>query len=194
MSLVELLVAMSVGSLLLVCLASVFAADLRSTTAVRDRTTANAEVRLATDVMARRLRVATPPSSTSPAFVTMTPAEVSFHASIQDGAALSDASLRAVDPALTLVTYRYDDDEECLTETLARATTTRTTCLVRGTAAGQALFTYFTAASGGTTTTVPADVRSVAIDLGVTVTSAGRAVTSSASTRVSCPNTVPRAA
>lgn len=194
-SLVELLIAMSVASLLLICLGAVFAADLRTTTTIRDKTTVNAEVRLATDVIARRLRVATPPSSTSPAFVTTTSTEVSFHASLQDSAVLADASLRAVDPPLTLVTYRYDDGRACLTETLTRATgSTTETCLVRGTAAGQALFTYYAAASGGATTTVPADVRSVGVDLEVTATSAGRAATSSTSTRVTCPNTVPRAA
>lgn len=194
-SLVELLVAMAVGSVLLVCLASVFAADLRTTTTVRDKTTATAEVRLAADVMARRLRVATPPSSTAPAFLTMTDSQVSFYASVQDAAVLADPTLRANDPPLTLVTYRYEAASACVTETLQRAGgATSTTCLLRGTSPGQPLFTYYASATGATTTEVPADVRSVGVRVLSTVTSAGRPTTTSASSRVTCPNTVPRAA
>ncbi|MEJ5868713.1 prepilin-type N-terminal cleavage/methylation domain-containing protein [Pseudokineococcus sp. 5B2Z-1] len=194
-TLVELLVAMAVGSLLLVCLASVFAADLRTTTTVRDKTETTAEVRLAADVIARRLRVATPPSSTAPAFVTMTGTEVSFYASIQDPAALGNASLRAVDPPLTLVTYRYDAGSACVTESLLGADgVQRTTCLMRTTTAGGVTFSYFAEATGTTTATAAAEVRSVGIDVRATATSGGRATSSSVTSRVTCPNTVPRAA
>lgn len=192
LSLAETLVAMALASVLLLGLASMFAADLRGVTDVRDKATTNAEVRLAADVIGRRLRVATPVSSTAPAFLTTAPGEVSFTASVQDAAWLSSSGSQ--DPPLTTVTYRYDAARACLTETLAPASgPARTTCVLRGAPPGQAVFTYYTDASGSTTTSAPADVRSVGISLTSSATTSGRTAASTVTTRVTCPNTVPRA-
>ncbi|GAA2024198.1 hypothetical protein GCM10009756_13060 [Pseudokineococcus marinus] len=194
MSLVELLVAMGITSVLLVALGSVFVAELRGTTEVRAKTTTNAEVRLAADVIGRRLRVATPASQTTAAFLTTTPSEVRFTASVQDAAWVADPAQAAQDPPLTTVTYRYDAALDCLTETIAPASAAaRTTCLLRGTSPGQTLFTYYADSTGTATTTDPVAVRSVGLSLSSTATGTGRAFTSAVTTLVTCPNTVPRA-
>ncbi|WP_299036581.1 type II secretion system protein J [uncultured Pseudokineococcus sp.] len=189
-TLVELLVAMSCASLVLLCLASVFAADLRSTTDVRDRTTAAAEVRHAVDVMSRRLRVATPPSTGGPAFQVVEPSTVRFTASIEP-----PGSAEAVDPALTLVTYRYDADLDCLAETLSAedGSGARTTCVMRGATSGSVVLTYFADTASGDVAPDAAAVRGVGVELTSSVVRGGRSSSSSAATRVACPNTVPRA-
>lgn len=193
-SLVELVVAMSVASLVLISLSVVFTAALRGSVDVQDKTTTNAEVRLAADVMARRLRVATPASATSPAFLTMTPGEVSFTASIQDEIWLATPGQAAQDPPLTTVTYRLDETSGCLTETLAAAgTSPRTTCLLRGASAASTVLTYYAAASGPATTAQPAAVRSVGLTISASTRgTTGRTATSTVSSRVVCANTVPR--
>ncbi|WP_298803015.1 hypothetical protein [uncultured Pseudokineococcus sp.] len=193
-SLVELLVAMGITSVLLVAIGAVLVADLKGVTDVTAKTTANAEVRLAADVIGRRLRVATPASQTTPAFLTTTPSEVSFTASVQDAVWAADPAQAAQDPPLTTVTYRYDAVRDCLTETLAPATgAPRTTCLLRGTSSGQALFTYYADTTGTVTTTTPAAVRSVGLAVSSSATGTGRTSTSTVTTLVTCPNTVPRA-
>lgn len=153
--LVELLVAMALGSILLIALGTTFAGSLRTTSRATTQVSNTAEMRLGLDTVARHLRLAVSPSSASatlklPSFEAATPTSVRFYASLTTPG--SDA-----DPAPTLVEYSVTGT--CLQEARTRPVVTATgawswtdpaavrttTCLVRGavTGDGGALFSYF---------------------------------------------------
>ena len=81
-SLVELVVAMAVGSVLLLALGTVLAGTLRGSVSATQRVTSSAELRTALDTMSRRLRVAVVPIGQPTAFTTATSTSVSFYANL----------------------------------------------------------------------------------------------------------------
>lgn len=183
-SLVELLVAMAISSVLLLAVGSTFVSSLRLTQGVANRTAATADARLAVDTVARRLRVAVRPAPGASAIVSASGAAVTFYASVAPS-----GTTTTVLP--TLVEYQVDPVSRCLQESLTPATSTpqavgdpvlswpvadrRTRCLVPSDvdALGAGIFTYYTSPVSGTpvdAATLPSSldvVRSVGIAVSV---------------------------
>lgn len=200
--LAELLVTMTLTSLLLLALGGVFLSDVRTTSRIIAKVDATADVRLAIDTAGRRLRVATDgPSAIDPVFVTMEPRAVVFYASLERSNPNTD---RKPDPSRV----SYDvvpapaRGGQCFRETVTSpmrsgtavtypSTAARTIALACGAIApaGTPIFTYYGAASGTTIAATSGDVRSVGIDLAVGAASGGQSAVTSAGLRVGLPNT-----
>jgi prepilin-type N-terminal cleavage/methylation domain-containing protein len=122
-SLPELLVTMLIGSVVLLAVATTFVGTLKGSRGATSRISNTSEIRLAMDVMERRLRVAVR-SPAGSVFTVAKPKKVSFWASLAPGVDTAD-----VQPSL--VTYEVLSG--CLQESIAPPTgSTRTTCLARG--------------------------------------------------------------
>lgn len=189
-SLVELAVAMAVGSVLLLALGTVLAGTLRGSVAATERVTSSAELRTALDTMARRLRLAVLPVGQPAAFTSATSTSVSFYANLVPP---GSTGCPAVAPETGTVAcppsrVEYAVAGECLWETRTTPTGTAatgwswdttsgavqsTTCLARQQVDTSApLFTYYaTSDISAVPLTLPvadlAAVQSVAIDLGL---------------------------
>lgn len=206
LSLPEVLVAMALTSILLAALMGIFVSDLRTTSRISAKTDATADARLAVDTMSRRLRVAVAPDAATAAFTATGPRSVTFYASLV-GAAAGGVTPRATDPRPTKVEYSVvpttfsGKATSCLREVLTPAAGTASPytypasgatarCLAYGTvnADGAALFTYYQSGSGTAPPVTLDDVRSVRVALGVTAATGGQQATTSAATRVTCPN------
>lgn len=168
MSVVETVVAMSIASILLAGIATVFIGSLQVVRVVTAKTATTADARIGMEAMTRSMRVAVRPDGLSSALVSATGSTVSFYALLNRTGGTSA-------PTPTLVAYAWDGT--CLNQSLTTAsavanppasgpfytwpTTNRTTtCLLRTTTAPT--FTYFASgllSSGGVATaplTVPA--------------------------------------
>ena len=125
-SLVEVLVAMALTSVVLLALGLVFNSTLRTTSKITVRSDTTFDAREAVDAMSRRVRVAYRALPDTSAFLTMKPDEMSFYASI-NGGATGIVAPKAVNPAPTIVTYRLVDvtrdgrATKCLQESLVTA-------------------------------------------------------------------------
>ncbi len=154
-SLVELVVAMAIGSILLTAVATVFIGTLRAVRTTTVKTATAADTRLGVEAMTRTLRVAVQPAGTDAAIVSASPTAVTFYTLINRTGVTTQ-------PAPTLVEYGWDGT--CVTEaqTPARTLTSppaagpfyawdtgrRSKCLFRTSVAPQ--FTYY--GDGSTTT------------------------------------------
>ena len=154
-SLVELVVAMAVGSILLTAVATVFIGTLRAVRMTTVKTSTAADTRLGVEAMTRTLRVAVQPAGTAAAIVSASPTSVTFYTLINRTGVTAQ-------PAPTFVEYGWNGT--CVTEaqTPARTVTNppaagpfyawdtgRTSkCLFRTSVAPQ--FTYY--GDGSTTT------------------------------------------
>lgn len=107
--LAELLVAIVVGTVVLAGLGTTFLASLNGSQNASARITATADVRLALDTMARRLRVAVRPEGEPAAFVAASTDGVTFYASLRNPGSTAD-------PVPTLVEYSIDTASRCLRE------------------------------------------------------------------------------
>ena len=205
--LVELIVSMTLGSVLLLALGATFDGTLRTTRAATTRVANTAELRSAADVMARRLRVAVRPGNDKSVAVDIaTPTHLRFYASLTTVG--NDA-----DQAPTRVEYTVLPD--CLQEIRTTPTgtdfnnwnwdvpaSTRTTCLTRSAvnADGSALFTYYplatspvvavsdTPLAATVTGTDLATIRSVGVSVSVRKNATDSVRGSSAQTRVTLVN------
>ena len=211
-SLVELVVAMAVGSVLLIALGTVLAGTLRSSVTATQRVTSSAELRTALDTMARRMRLAVLPIGQPAAFTVATPTSVSFYANLVPA---GSTGCPAVAPATGTGTcppsrVDYTISTGCLWETRTTPTGTAATGWSWDTASGavqaktclarqqvdtsRPLFTYYASSDVTATplTTPLADlaaVQSVAIDLGLRARSS--APVSRADTRLTLVNLLP---
>ena len=211
-SLVELVVAMAVGSVLLLALGTVLAGTLRGSVTATQRVTSSAELRSALDTMARRLRVAVLPVGQPAAFTVATSTSVSFYANLVPA---GSTGCPAVAPATGTVTcppsrVDYTISADCLWETRTTPTGTAATgwswdpaggavqartCLARQqVVTSTPLFTYYASsdvAAPALATPVAnlAAVQSIAIDLGVRARSS--APVSRAGTRLTLVNLLP---
>jgi len=208
--LVELLVSMAMGSILLLALGTTFAGTLRTSTATRAKVSNTAELRLAMDTMARRLRVAVRPGTGAPAFLLAESGRVRFFASLESSASPSPSASVSAEPRPTVVEYSLGTGSAgCLQESLSTPTgsaavgwsydasaTPRTRCLARG--AVTAVFAYYAdgatvtaLGSSGAALSLDADrdaVRSVSVRGSVGSVGASSATATLASTRVTLSN------
>jgi prepilin-type N-terminal cleavage/methylation domain-containing protein len=123
MSLTELLVVSLVSSILLTALGVMVSSSLRASQTASTHVSATAEGRLATDAVARRLRVAVRPSGAPSVFVEAGASRVTLYTSLSEPGVLA--------PAPSTVSYEVVGD--CLTETITPPSgTVRSTCLARG--------------------------------------------------------------
>lgn len=111
MGLPELLVSMLVGSVVLTAVATVFTGTLRTSNDTTASISGGAEVRDATDLIARRLRVTVLPIGATSAFDVAKPSDVVFYASIVPRGTTTD-------PLPTKVEYVIDAAARCLREKL----------------------------------------------------------------------------
>lgn len=203
----ELLVSMVLASIVLLALGTTFAGSLRTSSAATSRISTTADLRLAMDTAARRLRLAVSPALGVPAFEVADPRTVRFFA------AMNEPGTNAVQPP-TLVQYAITPS--CLEErrvkptgsadtgwTWASPSTAPATCLARASVNpdGGALFTYFpsgsvtdTALSTATTGVAAADltkIRSVELTMALKAAT-GVVPATAASTRVTLVNLLPK--
>jgi prepilin-type N-terminal cleavage/methylation domain-containing protein len=183
MTLIELVVAMAVGSVLLAGVGSVFVGMLQGSKTVTVKTSTGADVRIATEAMSRTLRVAAVPGTGS-AFGAANTTSMTFYALLNRTATQS-----TVQPNPTMVVYTYNSTTKCLTESMTpgvaivapvaggpsftwAATATRTKCLLR--TATAPTFSYYSSgvltatpmnATTGLTAAERLSVRSVGIHL-----------------------------
>jgi prepilin-type N-terminal cleavage/methylation domain-containing protein len=167
-SIVELSVAMMIGSLLLAATAAAFIGAMRTVRSVNASTSSVKDARLAMEAMTRTLRVAYKPAGQPAALVSAGPSGVRFWALLNRSGA---PALTAPPP--TLVDYSYNGT--CVTETQTAGGTTTAKCLVRTSVAPT--FTYFNSGAdtvgGAPVTALPATppdltvVRSVQVALTV---------------------------
>lgn len=208
MGLAELLVAMAVSSVLLLALGTTFAGSLRSSTSATTRVSNTAELRLAMDTVARRLRVAVRKPGQLYSFEVATPTSMRFYASL-----LKPADTAAQPP--TLVEYALAG--ECLQESRTVPTGSAlagwsytdpaamrtTTCLARGAlnADGAALFTYYSSgaldatpfdpAAGAATPAEQAMIRSVQVTAALQSSATSSTPPTRLTTRVTLVNVLP---
>ena len=129
-TIVELAVVMLVSSIVLAALGVTFASSLRASRSATSRTSSTAEARLAVDVMAQRLRVATRNVSGQPIVTEATSGAVTFWASLTPTGTTPGATV----PAPSSVRYRVDPVQQCLLETVTPAGgAARSRCLAFGT-------------------------------------------------------------
>lgn len=203
----ELLVSVVLAGIVLLALGTTFAGSLRTSSAATSRIATTADLRLAMDTVARRLRMAVSPTPGVSAFEVADPRTVRFFA------AMNKPGTDAVQPP-TLVQYAITPD--CLEErrvqptgsadtgwTWASPSTVAPTCLARASvnADGGPLFTYFpsgsvtaVALSTPTTGVAAADltkIRSVELTMGLKAP-AGPVPATAASTRVTLVNLLPK--
>jgi Tfp pilus assembly protein PilW len=153
LTLVELLVAMAVGTVLLAGVGTVFVATLTGVRTTNVKTSTGADVRLAIEAMTRTLKVADVPYGEDAAFVSASTSAMSFYALLNRSGAASTA-----EPIPTLIQYSWSASTKCLTEKQTAGTAiaapatggpyydwttapTQTKCLLRTTTAPT--FTYF---------------------------------------------------
>jgi prepilin-type N-terminal cleavage/methylation domain-containing protein len=108
MTLVELLVAMFVTSILLAGLATVFTGTLGAVRTVNVKTSTTADGRIAMEAMTRTIRVAYQPSDQSSALILATSSKLSFYA------LLNRTGVNTAIPLTSLI--EYDWDGTCITE------------------------------------------------------------------------------
>jgi prepilin-type N-terminal cleavage/methylation domain-containing protein len=162
-SLVELSVAMLIGSILLAATAAAFVGAMRTVRVVNTSTSSVADARLAMEAITRTLRVAYKPAGQPSAVVSAGRNGIRFWALLNRTGAPTLS-----DPPPTLVDYGWSGN--CVTETQTVGGVVRTKCLVRTVV--RPVFTYY---STGTATAAalpdtPPDltaVRSVQVDLKV---------------------------
>ncbi len=111
LSLIELMVAMVIASLLFAAVGTVFVGTLRGTRTVNTKTSTGADVRLAMEAMSRTLKVATKPVGETAAFRTATSTGMSFFALLNRTGSQSTS-----EPIPTLVAYTWSSSANCLTE------------------------------------------------------------------------------
>jgi Tfp pilus assembly protein PilW len=186
LGLVELLVAASIASVLLVTVATTLVGGLTTSKQMQARTMATADARLALDVVVRRLRVAVRPPGAAGAFIRAEPYAAGFYASLSPAGTTSD-----VVPSLVEYAFRASGClEEAVTPGVATtasngavtyswpSTGRRSRCLVSGDlkAAGTSLFTYYEAVDTATALATPPaavpaasldKIRSVGVDVAV---------------------------
>jgi prepilin-type N-terminal cleavage/methylation domain-containing protein len=155
MTLIELLVAVSVASVLLAGVATVFVGTLRGVTTTTVKTATGADVRIAIEAMTRTLKVADVPRGEAAAFVSATTTGLSFYALLNRTGTASTTQ-----PVPTLVQYGFSPATNCVNESQTPATTiasppvggpyyqwpaanTTTRCLLRTSTAP--VFTYYPA-------------------------------------------------
>jgi Tfp pilus assembly protein PilW len=181
MSLMELIIAMSVASIVLLGVGTLFVSSLRQNRTVMAKTTTTADARIGMEAMTRDIRVAVVPSGgtspfNSPVGTPVSSSRISVYSSL-------GAVTGTTDPQPTLVTFYYDATKKCLVRELTPASGSLTwTCIARGTinASGDPLFTYYPLAADGTVSTTAyapsaitsnlPTIASVAINLQVTDT------------------------
>lgn len=210
--LVELVVAMAVGSVLLLALGTVLVGTLRGSVSATQQVTSSAELRTALDTVARRLRLAVLPVGQPAAFVVAKRDELSFYANLVPA---GSTGCPAVAPATgtvacppTRVDYAVAPD--CLWETRTTPSGSAATgfswdpttgavqsrtCLARQRVDTSApLFTYYaTSQQGASGLATPvadlAAVQSVAVELAVQARPSAPVVR--ASTRLTLVNLLP---
>ncbi|MFL6100767.1 MAG: PilW family protein [Actinomycetales bacterium] len=156
MSLMELIIAMAVASIVLLGVGTLFVSSLRQNRTVMAKTTTTADARIGMEAMTRDLRVAVVPSGgtspfNSPVGTPVSSSRISVYSSL-------GAVTGTTDPQPTLVTFYYDSTKKCLVRELTPSSGSLTwTCIARGTinASGDALFTYYPLAADGTVSTTP---------------------------------------
>lgn len=205
-SLVELAVAVAVGSVVLLALGTTFGGSLRTSGTATTRIANTAELRLGLDTVARRLRVAVPPRTGGVAFLEAKPRSVRFYASISTPGDPSDKPPVLVEYAITAGCLQEKRTTPTGTSELnwswSPGAATTTTCLARGAvnADGGALFGYFTSGStgapalGDSTGVASADlpkIVSVAVAGSVKATATSATPATRASTRVALVNLLP---
>jgi Tfp pilus assembly protein PilW len=163
MTLVELMIAMFVTSILLASVATVFTGTLRGVRTVNAKTSTAADARIAMEAISRTLRVAYTPAEEDSALVSATATSLSFYALLNRTGSASSAL-----PLPTLIEYGWDGT--CLTEAqtpgrnLSVASSTGSImawdtgrvskCLARTTVAPD--FSYYLNAAAGTEIPIPA--------------------------------------
>ncbi len=161
LSLVELLVAGLVASIVLGALGTVFAGSLTASSRATVNVSATAEARRALDTVTRRLRVAVRPAAGAAIFSEATASSMTFTASISLAGATAD-------PAPSTVRYVVDTGRRCLLETITPSVgAVRTTCLGFGDLTPT--FRYFQVAKRPTLDRpTPSPVPTAALALGTT--------------------------
>jgi hypothetical protein len=164
---VELVVASAVSSVLLAVVATLLIGALRTIDVLTVRSGTVGDARIALEAMSRNIRVAVQPPGAPAAIVSASPTELTFWALLDRGAPPSDAA-----PTPTFVRYRYDGT--CLTQTLTPApggTVTVTPpaatgpagCLLR--TVRPPVFTYYRAGDPTAASPLPASPQLAAADL-----------------------------
>ncbi len=176
-TLVELLVAMGVASVLLIAIGVVFLGITRGVTTIDVKTATTADGRITMEAMTRSMRVAFKPTNQDAAIVSATGTGLTFYALLN-----RTGSPVATAPNPTLVSYSFDGT--CVNQTLTPATAdasgnltwnsgAATTCLARTTTAPA--FSYYLSAATSSTMSVGAGlslndrklVRSIGVNLSV---------------------------
>ena len=157
LSLVELLVAMFVASILLAGVATVFTGTLRAVRTVNVKTSTSADGRIAMEAMTRTIRVAFQPSNQTTAIASATANTLTFYSLI---------NRTGVNTAIPLPSFiEYGWDGTCITEAQTPGVTNAagvlvwdtgrvSKCLARTSVAP--VFNYYTTGSGTTPLTIPA--------------------------------------
>lgn len=172
MTLIELLVAMSVGSVVLAGVAAVFVATLRGVTTTNVKASTGADVRVAIEAMTRTIKVADVPNGETSAFRSASSSGLAFYALLNRSGTASVSQ-----PVPTFVQYSWSSATNCLSEAqtpgtsivnpnvggpyyqwLASATVTR--CLLRTTTAP--VFTYYPTGDPDSVAALPAGTLSTA--------------------------------
>jgi prepilin-type N-terminal cleavage/methylation domain-containing protein len=179
MSLTELLIAMLIGSIVLVGVGSLFVSSLRQNRTVTAKTTTTADARIGMEALTRSLRVAVVPSGgtspfNSPVATPISSSRISVYSSL-------GAVTGTTDPLPTLVTFYYDATKKCLVREMTPSSgSLSSVCIARGNInlSGDPLFTYYPLAADGTVSPTPyattaitsnlPTIASVAINLQVT--------------------------
>jgi Tfp pilus assembly protein PilW len=161
MTLVELMVAIFVTSILLAGVATVFTTTLRAARTVNIKASSTADARIAMEAMSRTLRVAYLPAGETAAIVSATANALSFYALI------NRTGVATAQPLPTLIEYSWDGT--CLNEaqtpgrtlsvpsadgsTMAWDTGRATKCLARTSIAP--VFAYYLSGSDPSAMTIP---------------------------------------
>jgi prepilin-type N-terminal cleavage/methylation domain-containing protein len=125
-TLVELLVAAVVASIVLGALSTMFVGSLSASRRASESVNATAEGRQAIDTMGRRLRVALRPAAGQPVFSEATETSMTFTASLSQAGSTAD-------PAPSTVRYVVDAVRRCVLETITPAAgPTRSACVGTG--------------------------------------------------------------
>jgi prepilin-type N-terminal cleavage/methylation domain-containing protein len=180
-SLAEMLIAMSIASIIMLAIGTLFVSSLRQNRTVSGKTTSTSDARIAMEAMTRALRVASIPPGKPAALITATTTSLSFYSSLGTSTATND-------PKPSLVTFTVDTTRRCLWREVTPATVVGTTwswpttskksgCVARGdfNTDGTPVFTYFPLAADDTVSTTAYAQSAVAANLG-NVASVGLAV------------------
>lgn len=198
----EFVVAMAMSGILLLALGTTFAGSLKTSTKTTTRISDTADLRLALDTVARRLRVAVRPATGVPAFQVAGPRTVRFFAAMDKPADNAEQPPTLVEYVITPTCL---EERRTVPSGTTEATwswtvgaTTTTTCLARAAvnADNGALFTYYgSGAMTATALTNPiADVETIrSVDIGMAVQKSATSDVPAirASTRVTLVNLLP---